>query len=46
MDMIASRNLTLHTYNQDVADRIVGQINDPYYPAFCALERTLDELAT
>ncbi len=45
MDMIASRNLSSHTYNQEVADRIVEQIVSHYYPAFCALEGKLSELA-
>lgn len=44
MDMIASRNLTSHTYNQDVADKIVSQIVTLYYPLFCELEAKLSGL--
>lgn len=45
MAMIESRNLTSHTYNEDVTQKIVSAIVDDYYPAFCALHRKLTELA-
>lgn len=38
MDMIESRNLSIHTYNQDVASSIVNAVRDRYYPAFLALQ--------
>lgn len=41
MDMIKSRNLTSHTYNEDVAKQIVAAIRERYHPAFLALETTL-----
>lgn len=45
MDMIESRNLTSHTYNEETTQKIVAAIVDDYYPAFCALHRKLTELA-
>jgi len=34
MEMIADRNLTSHTYDQETAQAIVAHILDRYYPAF------------
>lgn len=34
MDMIKSRNLTSHTYNEDTAQRIVADIKDRYFAEF------------
>lgn len=34
MDMISSRNLTTHTYNEEVVDEITNKIITSYYPAF------------
>ncbi len=34
MDMIKSRNLTSHTYNEEVADGIVKDILTRFFPAF------------
>lgn len=34
MEMIRSRNLTSHTYNQAVADEIAGRITDSYFMLF------------
>ncbi len=34
MDMIKSRNKSSHTYNEEVAEEIVYQIIDAYYPSF------------
>lgn len=45
MDMIESRNLTSHTYNEETTQKIVSAIVDDYYPAFCTLHRKLTELA-
>jgi len=44
MDMIKSRNLTSHTYNEEVANEIVANIVDAYFTAFGALEATLSNL--
>lgn len=41
MAMIKSRNLTLHTYREEVADEIARKIISEYYQAFEALKRTL-----
>ena len=34
MEMIRSRNLTSHTYQQKIADEIVGQVVDRHFPLF------------
>lgn len=41
MDMIEARNLSSHTYNQEVASSIVVAVRDRYYPAFLALQTRL-----
>lgn len=41
MDMIAKRNLTSHTYNADLAQQMVTQIINAYYPAFLALQQDM-----
>jgi nucleotidyltransferase substrate binding protein (TIGR01987 family) len=38
MDMIHSRNLTTHTYNEGVAEEITSKITDTYYPLFKAFQ--------
>ncbi len=45
MDMIESRNLTSHTYNEETTKKIVADITDRYYYAFCTLHGKLAELA-
>ena len=45
MDMIEKRNLSSHTYNQDVADTLVSAIHERFYQAFLELkERFAREL--
>jgi nucleotidyltransferase substrate binding protein (TIGR01987 family) len=44
MDMIKSRNLTTHTYDETTASKIVSAILDSYYSEFEALRITLDNL--
>lgn len=39
--MIEHRNLSSHTYNQEVASSIVAAVRDRYYPASLALEARL-----
>lgn len=39
MDMIEKRNLSSHTYNQNVANALVTAITERYYPAFCELQQ-------
>lgn len=41
MEMIRSRNLTSYTYNENVANEIVGKISDLYVPAFKELQEHL-----
>jgi nucleotidyltransferase substrate binding protein (TIGR01987 family) len=41
MRMIQSRNTTSHTYNEQTAQEIVEAVRVDYFPAFCALEKTL-----
>ena len=41
MDMIKSRMLTTHTYNEDVADEVARDITGKYFDAFVTLEKTL-----
>lgn len=41
MDMIKSRTLTSHTYNEDIARQIAGDITEKYYPEFEKLHNTL-----
>ncbi len=44
MEMIESRTLTSHTYNEDVAVAISRAINDRYYTEFMTLQKKLGEL--
>ena len=44
MDMIKSRNLTSHTYNEETTIQITKAIINKYNIAFIALEKKLDEL--
>lgn len=41
MDMIEKRNLSSHTYNQDVAEILVTAIHERYYRAFLELQERL-----
>ncbi len=45
LDMIVSRNLTFHTYNEAVTRRIVDAIVDHYFDALCKLNSKLNQLA-
>ncbi len=44
MEMIKSRNQTSHTYNQPLADKIVEQVVNAYYPAFKAFSEKMESL--
>lgn len=46
MEMIQSRNLTSHTYNEDIADLIVQRILTRYNPLVLALEARLASLSS
>lgn len=39
MDMIKSRNLTTHTYNEDTAEEIYQKIIRTYYPLFVLFQQ-------
>lgn len=42
MDMIKSRNLTVHSYNEEIAKSIILATRNAYYPAFLQLEKKTD----
>jgi len=44
MDMIKSRNLTSHTYDETIASQIVSAILNSYHAEFEALRLKLDDL--
>src|SRR5574344_1602804 len=44
MEMIKARNLSSHTYQQDLAQRIATDILARFYPAFVALEQRMRSL--
>jgi len=37
IDMINARNLTVHTYNEQIAKEIYDKVKDKYYPVLAAL---------
>lgn len=41
MDMIKSRNITSHTYNEDVANEIYSKIINQYFDAFLDFKNTM-----
>lgn len=45
MDMIKSRNKTLHTYNEETADDIFLKIVDQYYTEFLQFRDRMDKLS-
>lgn len=44
MAMVSSRTLTSHTYNEEVAKKIAGDVFARYYPEFVRLGVTMREL--
>jgi len=44
MNMIKSRNQTSHTYNEDVANQIIGMITESYFNEFVVLHDTLNTM--
>lgn len=44
MEMIKSRTLTSHTYNQQIAEEVIADINNVYYAQFIKLRDTLESL--
>jgi len=45
MEMVKSRVLTSHTYNEDVADEVSNKIVTLYYPEFVLLHQRLETLS-
>jgi nucleotidyltransferase substrate binding protein (TIGR01987 family) len=45
MEMITSRNLCSHTYNQNIAEEVVTNILSRFYPAFEQMITTFSALA-
>ena len=43
MEMIKSRNLTSHTYNEDTANEIFAKIIVDFLPCFLDLEKVLEQ---
>jgi nucleotidyltransferase substrate binding protein (TIGR01987 family) len=46
MEMIKSRVLTSHTYNEDVAEEIANKIVTQYYPEFIRLHQRLESMSS
>jgi len=44
MDMIKSRTLTTHTYNEEIAEAIVSEIVNSYFEEFVGLRDTLQNI--
>ncbi len=44
MEMIKSRNMTSHTYNEETTKKIIKSIKENYHDAFVALAERLEEL--
>ena len=42
MDMISSRNLTSHTYNEETANEIYNIVLDSYFPAFIEFKENME----
>lgn len=45
LEMIKSRNLSSHTYNEEVTKKIVTAITDDYFQAMCDVNATLNRFA-
>jgi nucleotidyltransferase substrate binding protein (TIGR01987 family) len=43
MEMIKSRQLTSHTYNEEISAKVFEDIVEKYYTAFVALKETLEQ---
>lgn len=45
MEMIKSRNMTSHTYNQEIADEISEKVIDLYFNLFCEFSTRMQDLS-
>ncbi len=43
MDMIASRNLTSHTYDEETAEKVTSAILNDYFSEYVTLRAKLEE---
>jgi len=43
IDMINARNLTVHTYNEQMAKEIYDRVKQKYYPVFAAFAGRMEE---
>jgi nucleotidyltransferase substrate binding protein (TIGR01987 family) len=46
MDMIKTRNLTSHTYNLELAQQMINDILQRFYPAFVELQQTFSSIVS
>lgn len=44
MDMVRSRTLTSHTYNEELAEKVADAIRQRYYPQFVMLQARMESL--
>lgn len=44
MEMIKNRNLTIHTYNEEISEEIYRNIVDQFYPLFVAFHETMERI--
>jgi hypothetical protein len=44
MEMIKNRNLTSHTYNEEVSEEIYKNIVSEFYPLFVAFQETMETI--
>jgi len=42
MDMLKSRTLTAHTYNEEIAEQIVAAVTNRYFPEFVRLQANME----
>jgi nucleotidyltransferase substrate binding protein (TIGR01987 family) len=46
MEMIKNRNLTSHTYNEEISEEIYKNIISKFYPLFIAFQETMEKIKT
>ena len=44
MEMIKSRALTSHTYNEDIAEKVAADIVNSYFPEFVTLKTKMESI--
>jgi hypothetical protein len=43
MEMIKNRNLTSHTYNEEISEEIYNNIISDFYPLFLTFRETMEK---